>query len=194
MIYGYARVSTRKQLQGNSLEDQVKLLESEGCETIVQEQYSGSTTDRPRFDELLEKLQAGDKLVVTKLDRLARNVVEGIEVVWKLFETDVKVHVLNIGLLENTAMGNLFLATMLAVAELERNMIVERTQAGKEIAKTKKGFKDGRPNKYTTIQVNHALELLKNHSFNEVARMTGISKSTLLRHKKKIEHSDFVVE
>lgn len=183
MIYGYARVSTRKQLQGNSLEDQVKLLQAEGCESIVQEQYTGSTTDRPQFDALLDKVQAGDKLVVTKLDRLARNVVEGIEVVQKLFATDVKVHVLNIGLLENTAMGNFFLQTLLAVAELERNMIIERTQAGKEIAKTKKGFKDGRPNKYTLIQMDHAMELLKDHSFNEVARITGISKSTLLRRK-----------
>ena len=121
-----------------------------------------------------------------KLDRLARNVVEGIEVVQNLFAKNVKVHVLNIGLLENTTMGKFFLATMLAVAELERNMIVERTQAGKEIAKTKSGFKDGRPNKFTQIQVNHALELLKSHSFNEVERMTGISKSTLLRYKKKV--------
>ena len=185
MIYGYARVSTRKQLQGNSLEDQVKLLQAEGCESIVQEQYTGSTTDRPQFDALLDKVQAGDKLVVTKLDRLARNVVEGIEVVQKLFATDVKVHVLNIGLLENTAMGNFFLQTLLAVAELERNMIIERTQAGKEIAKTKKGFKDGRPNKYTLIQMDHAMELLKDHSFNEVARITGISKSTLIRQKQK---------
>lgn len=185
MIYGYARVSTKKQLHGNSVEDQVSLLKAEGCEIIIQEQYTGSTTDRPQFDALLNKLQTGDRLVVTKLDRLARNVVEGIEVVKKMFAKEVKVHVLNIGLLENTAMGNFFLTTLLAVAELERNMIVERTQAGKEIAKTKKGFKDGRPDKYTNAQMNHALELLGNHSYNEVERRTGISKSTLIRHRRK---------
>ncbi len=183
MIYGYARVSTKKQLHGNSLEDQVNLLRHEGCDAIIQEQYSGSKIARPKFDELLNKLQPGDKLVVTKLDRLARNVVEGIEVVRKMFDTDVKVHVLNIGLLENTTVGKFFLTTMLAVAEMERNFIIERTQAGKEIAKTKNGFKDGRPNKYTQSQMNHAMELLRDHSFNEVERLTRISKSTLMRYK-----------
>jgi DNA invertase Pin-like site-specific DNA recombinase len=185
MIYGYARVSTRKQLNGNSLEDQVNLLKAEGCEVILQEQFTGTTTDRPQFDALLERLQPGDKVVVTKLDRLARNVVEGIEVVKKMFSMNVKVHVLNVGLLENTTMGNFFLATLLAVAELERNMIIERTQAGKEVARTKSGFKDGRPNKYTESQITHAMELLKDHSYNEVARLTGISKSTLIRCKQK---------
>lgn len=185
MIYGYARVSTRKQLHGNSLEDQMKLLKAEGCEEIVQEQFTGTTTGRPQFEALIARLQPGDKVVVTKLDRLARNVVEGIEVVRKMFALDVKVHVLNIGLLENTAMGNFFLTTLLAVAELERNMIVERTQAGKEIARTKNGFKDGRPNKYTRCQLDHALDLLKDHSYSEVERMTTISKSTLIRYKKQ---------
>ncbi|WP_088185844.1 recombinase family protein [Desulfosporosinus sp. FKA] len=185
MIYGYARVSTKKQVNGNSLEEQVNLLKQEGCETIIQEQYTGSTTGRPKFDEMINKLQSGDKLIVTKLDRFARNVTEGIEVVRKLFVKDVKVHVLNVGLLENTAMGNFFLTTLLAVAELERNMIIERTQAGKEIARTKNGFRDGRPPKYTQHQLNHAIELLKHHSYNEVERMTKISKSTLIRCKQK---------
>ena len=186
MIYGYARMSIKKQVHGSSLEDQVKLLRAEGCEMIIQEQYTGMTTERPQFDVLIRKLQTGDKLVVTKLDRLARNVVEGIEVVRKLFAMDVKVHVLNIGLLENTAMGNFFLTILLAVAELERNMIIERTQAGKEIARTKNGFKDGRPNKYPQNQIDHAMELLKDYSYNKVERMTGISKSTLIRNKRKI--------
>lgn len=83
--------------------------------------------------------------MVTKLDRLARNVSEGIELIRALFKKDVKVHVLNIGLLENTSMGNFFITTLLAVAELERNMIIERTQAGKEVARTKAGFREGRP-------------------------------------------------
>jgi DNA invertase Pin-like site-specific DNA recombinase len=185
MIYGYARVSTLKQASGNSLEGQVDQLEAEGCEVIIQEQFTGSTTSRPKFDELIAKLQAGDKLIVTKLDRFARNVTEGIEVVRKLFAAGVKVHVLNVGLLENTAMGNFFLTTLLAVAELERNMIIERTQAGKEIAKTKDGFKDGRPIKFTEYQINSALDLLKDNSYAQVERMTGISASTLTREKRK---------
>jgi DNA invertase Pin-like site-specific DNA recombinase len=185
MIYGYARVSTIKQVAGNSLEGQIEQLKNEGCEKIIQEQFTGSTTTRPKFDALINKLQAGDKLVVTKLDRFARNVTEGIEVVRELFAKDVKVHVLNVGLLENTAMGNFFLTTLLAVAELERNMIIERTQAGKEIARTKDGFKDGRPKAYTDYQLKNAMELLDNgNSYTKVVEMTGISKSTLIRERR----------
>jgi len=186
MIYGYARVSTRKQSDtGNSLEEQTNRLTEEGCQVIIQEQFTGTTTTRPKFDELVEQLQAGDKLVVTKLDRFARNVTEGIEVVRKLFSKGVKVHVMNVGLLEDTAMGNFFLTTLLAVAELERSMIIERTQAGKEIARTKNGYKDGRPKKYTQFQLQSALALLDEHSYTQVERMTGISKSTLIREKRQ---------
>lgn len=184
MIYGYARVSTKKQVDGNSFEEQCKQLTGEGCDIIIQEQFTGSTMGRPQFDKLMSKLHEGDKLVVTKLDRFARNVTEGIEIIRKLFSKGVKVHVLNVGLLENTPMGNFFITTLLAVAELERSMIIERTQAGKEIAKTKNGFKDGRPNKYTDYQIQNALGLLKDNSYSDVERMTGISKSTLIRAKK----------
>ena len=185
MIYGYARVSTKKQLIGNSLEEQVKRLTQEGCKIIVQEQFTGSTTSRPKFDQLINSLCEGDKLVVTKLDRFARNVTEGIEVIRGLFIKSVAVHVLNVGLLENTAMGNFFLTTLLAVAELERSMIAERTQAGKEIAKTKAGFKDGRPKAYTEYQLKNAMYLLDNgNSYAKVVDMTGISKSTLIRERR----------
>lgn len=190
MIYGYARVSTKKQVNGNSLEEQVGRLTQEGCEEIIQEQFTGHTTDRPEFDRLINKLQSGDRLVVTKLDRFARNVTEGIDVVRALFAKGVKVHVLNIGLLENTSLGNFFITTLLAVAELERSMIMERTQAGKEIAKTKDGFKDGRPQKYTKHQMDHALDLLSTHSYSQVERLTGISKSTLIRAIREIKAKD----
>ena len=184
MIFGYARVSTKKQAAGNSLQDQINQLTAQGCQEIIQEQFTGSTTARPKFDILINKLQTGDKLVVTKLDRFARNVTEGINVIRNLFKKGVSVHILNVGLLEDTAMGRFFLTTLLAVAELERNMIIERTQAGKEIARTKAGFKDGRPLKFTPHQLNNALHLLASgNSYKAVEVMTGISKSTLIRAK-----------
>ena len=131
-------------------------------------------------------LKPGDKLVSTKLDRFSRNVLEGIEVVRELFAREVKVHVLNVGLLENTSMGNFFLTTLLTVAELERSMIIERTQSGKEITKTKAGYKDGRPKKYIEYQLANAMDLLNNdHSYSEVEKKTGISKSTLIREKRR---------
>lgn len=101
MKYGYARVSTLAQ----KLDTQIELLNAEGCDEIVSEKFTGTKTDIPQFQLLLEKLQAGATLIVTKLDRLARNTKEGIEVIEELFQKQVRVHGLNIGLLENTTMG-----------------------------------------------------------------------------------------
>lgn len=182
MKYGYARVSTLAQ----ELDTQIELLNAEGCDEIVSEKFTGTKTDRPQFQLLLEKLQAGDTLIVTKLDRLARNTKEGIEVIEELFQKQVRVHVLNIGLLENTTMGRFFLTTLLAVAEMERNLIIERTQEGKAMARRNPDFKEGRPRKHTKQQVKHALELLEHHTYNEVEQMTGINKRTLIRRKNEV--------
>lgn len=183
-IYGYARVSSKTQLHGNSLEEQTSTLTENGATEVITEQYTGKTTSRPKLQNLLESLQPGDTLMVTKLDRLARNVSEGIDLIRALFTKNVKVHVLNIGLLENTSMGNFFITTLLAVAELERSMIIERTQAGKEIARTKAGFREGRP-PIQAAKIQLALSLLAQHSYNEVEAMTGISKATLVRYHRK---------
>lgn len=183
-IYGYASVSSKTQLHGNSLEEQTSTLTENGASEVITEQYTGKTTSRPKLQNLLDSLQPGDTLMVTKLDRLARNVSEGIDLIRALFTKNVKVHVLNIGLLENTSMGNFFITTLLAVAELERSMIIERTQAGKEIARTKTGFREGRP-PIQAAKIQLALSLLAQHSYNEVEAMTGISKATLVRYHRK---------
>ncbi|WP_283696906.1 recombinase family protein [Clostridium perfringens] len=186
-IVGYCRVSTKKQLlEGNGLEAQEKeILERYNNAIIYKEQFTGSVIERPVLNKVLSELQSGDMLVVTKLDRLARNTVEGIEIVQELFKKEVAVHVLNIGLLENTSMGKFFLTTLLAVAEMERNTIIERTQSGREIARTKSGYREGRPKKYEKEQLNHAMELLDTHSYSQVEKLTGISISTLTREKRK---------
>ncbi|MBY2092337.1 recombinase family protein, partial [Clostridioides difficile] len=108
----------------------------------------------------------------------------GINLIQSLFSNGVSVHVLNLGLLENTTLGKFFITTLLAVAEMEKNLILERTCAGKEIAKQNPNFKEGRPKKYSKIQVEHALELLQNNSYTQVEKLTGISKSTLQRAKR----------
>lgn len=186
MIYGYARVSTTMQgRDGNSLEDQVAALEKYGCNEIIKEAFSGKTMDRPKFMRLLEQLQSGDTLVVCKLDRFARTAIEGVQTVRELFDRGIKVHILNMGLIENTLTGNLILTVMLAFAEYERGMIVERTQMGKVAARQNPSFKDGRPKKYTYAQTSHALDLLNSgKTYREVESMTGISKSTLIRARK----------
>ena len=186
MIYGYARVSTIGQFRdGNSLESQIAALEKYGCQEIVDEACSGKTMDRPKFQKLLCRLQEGDTLVVYKLDRFARTAIEGVETVRNLFERGVRVHILNMGLIENTLTGNLILTVMLAFAEYERGMIVERTQTGRAIARQNPNYREGRPKKYLPTQINHALQLLESgQSYGQVEKMTGISKSTLVRAKK----------
>ena len=183
MIYGYARVSTAGQSKdGNSLEDQTKALQAYGCQEIITEAFSGKSMERPAFSMLFQKLQEGDTLVVTKLDRFARTAIDGVSAVRELFDRGVRVHILNMGLVENTLTGNLILTVMLAFAEYERGMIVERTQTGKAIARMQPGYREGRPKKYKPAQIAHALELLNNGmSYKQVEGMTGISKSTLVR-------------
>ncbi|GKX65826.1 recombinase family protein [Inconstantimicrobium mannanitabidum] len=188
MIYGYCRVSSKGQLDNNSLEQQEKeILSKYESAKIFKEQYTGTTTHRPIFDKVIDQLKENDTLVVCKLDRLARNTVEGIDIVQKLFDRGVSVHVLNVGLLENTTMGKFFLTTLLAVAEMERNTIIERTQTGKAIAKTKEGFTEGRPIKHTKQQIEYALSLLSvnggDMSYTKVEEVTGINKRTLARYK-----------
>lgn len=179
--YGYARVSTVAQ----DLESQIQSLESEGCTQIYKEKFTGTKTDRPVFNEVMSLLAEGDTLVVTKLDRLARNTREGIDVIEGLFAKGVRVHVLNVGLLENTTMGRFFLTTLLAVAEMERNLIIERTQEGKAIAKQREDFREGRPKKFDKKRLDTAMQLLESNSYKEVEAKTGISVATLAREKRK---------
>src|SRR5699024_2958147 len=115
----------------------------------------------------------------------ARSAMDGIKTIKKLFEQGVKVHVLNMGLVEDTPTGRLILNVMLAFAEFERDMIVERTQEGKAIAKQDPDFREGRPMVYSKNQINHSLTLKETHTYKQVEKKTGISKSTLIRAKKK---------
>lgn len=186
MVYGYCRVSTQMQARdGNSLEAQKKLLIENGAEKIYSDAFTGTKAHRPELDKLLAVLQAGDKLVITKLDRIARSASQGIELVQTLLDKGITVHVLNMGLLDNTPTGKLIRNIMLAFAEFERDMIIERTQEGKAIAKRQPDFREGRPKLYNKKQIQHALELLQDHSYRQVTELTGISKSTLIRAKNK---------
>lgn len=184
MIYGYCRVSTRGQLDGNSIDEQIqKIKEKYPQAEIITESYSGAK-ERPIFSELLQQLQAGDTLVVTKLDRFCRTTKEGLEYIDQLMQQGVTIHIMNMGLIEDTPMGRLIVTNLLAFAEFERAMIIERTQGGKAIAKQNPDFREGRPKKFSQEHIKHALELLESHSYKQVEQMTGISKSTLIRAKR----------
>ena len=182
LIFGYARVSTNSQARdGNSLEAQIKLLKDAGAEKIFSDVFSGSKNNRPKLDKLLKIIQSGDTLVITKLDRIARSVMNGIQLIESLNSKGVIINVLNMGIIDGSPTGKLIRNIMLSFAEFERDIIKQRTQEGKEIAKRNPDFRDGRPKKFSRAQINHALELLKTHSYNQVVTMTGISRSTIAR-------------
>lgn len=188
MIYGYCRVSTNGQAHKFGLEQQKQeILKRYEHAQIFQEKYTGTKVDRPVFNELISKLEFGDTLVVAKLDRLARNTVEGIDIIKSLFDRGVAIHVLAIGLLENTTMGQLLITILLAVAEMERNVMLERTQAGKEIAKINNpNYREGRPPKYTPERLEKAIKFLEDgNSYSKTEKIYNISRATLHRKKKE---------
>lgn len=191
MNYGYARVSTKGQAKdGNSLEAQENALIAAGAEVVYKEAFTGTKTERPELKKLMKKLTSGDRLIVTKLDRIARSASKGIELIDELLNKGITVHILNMGVLDNSPTGKLIRTIFLGFAEFERDMIVERTQEGKAIARETarakgKEFKEGRPKVYGREQMEHALELLENHSYTQVEALTGISKSTMIRYKRK---------
>lgn len=186
MIYGYGRVSTKGQAKdGNSLEAQERLLKEHGAEEIYMDSFTGTKMNRPEFNKLLELLQDGDTLVVAKLDRFARSVSQASDLITDLIDKGVRVDVCNLGVLDNSSMSTLMRNIFLSFAQFERDIIVERTQEGKAIARQNPEFREGRPKKYSKAQISHAIELLDTYSYKQVEAMTGISKSTLMREKGK---------
>lgn len=144
--YGYARVSSRGQERdGNGLEVQVRQLRDAGCDEVVSEAFTGTKMDRPELSRLLGRLRPGDTFVVTKLDRIARTSQGGCELVRELMERGVTVRVLNMGTMEDTPIGRMMLTVMFAMAEFERDMIVQRMGEGREVARaTNPGYREGR--------------------------------------------------
>ena len=182
MKYGYARVSTVHQRKdGNSLEDQRNQLLQEGCDFIIEEQFTGSRMDRPKFKRLCDQLNAGDTLVVCKLDRFARTVVEGALTCRELMQRGIRIHILNMGIIEDTPVGRLILTTFLAFAEFERDIIRERTMAGKEVARQRPGYREGRPEIYTEEVRRRTVLIASELSIRMTAKVTGISRSTVQR-------------
>ena len=190
-LIGYARVSTRGQARdGSSLESQREMLLAAGATQIFEDAYTGTSLNRPELERAIATLTDGDTLIVTKVDRLARSLAKGIELIDRLNNKGISVNVLNMGVIEQkTPMGKLISHVLFAIAEFERDMIFERTQEGRAIARKNKDYKEGRPQKYRTAQIEHALSLLKTNSYRQVVQLTGISKATLARYKKKYDTS-----
>lgn len=181
MIYGYARVSTKGQARdGNSLEDQELKLREAGAVEIFVDSYTGTKIDRPEFKRLIETVGEGDVIVATKLDRISRSASQGIKLVDDLLERGVSIHILNMGRMDNTPTGKLIRNIMLSFAEFERDMIVQRTQEGKSIAKQRPGWKEGRPKKVIDLDLFRGLrERVDNKEMNatDAAKKLGVSRA-----------------
>ena len=188
--YGYARVSSK----GQDLAPQINALEEHGVNQLFQEKFSGKTAeDRLVFQELLDKVQDGDTIVVTKLDRFARSTKDALNTIEQLENKGVSLVVLNMGgdtLDTSTPMGKLMVTMLSGIAEFELSLIKERQREGIALAK-ERGVYKGRPKKYTekNTGLQHALKLFDNRDTNgmtvkQICEITKVSKATLYREAK----------
>ena len=189
MQIGYARVSTTDQ----SLALQRDALEAAGCERVFTDQgISGRVADRPGLGRALKTLKAGDALIVWKLDRLGRSLAHLVQIVADLGSRGIGFRSLSDPIDTTNAGGRLVLHMMGALAEFERSLIVERTQAGLQAAK-RRGVKLGRKPKLTAAQVAHARQLMDGgEDGRTVARSFGVARSTLYAALKTSEPSSDV--
>jgi len=198
-IYGYCRVSTKSQEKsGYGLDVQREAVISNGADPdlVFEDVFTGAGAkfDRPQLTKLLEVLEQGDTLIVSKLDRIARSVTEGVAVIEELVEKGVTINILNMGVFDNRPANKFAVTIMLGMAEFERELIRERMQEGKAIARQKEGYREGRKPKWSVKQYNHAMELLSQLSFKQVAEITGIPVPTLKVEKRRRRDAELKAE
>lgn len=172
---GYARVSTLDQ----SLDSQIDMLNEYKCERIFSEKVSGRKERRTELDKCFDYLRSGDTLVITKLDRLGRTTKQLIELSQELENRDIQLHILDTNINTDTAMGKMFFTMMSAFAELEANLLSERTKKGLDSARAR-GRKGGRPAiKSSTKEKVRKLYNSKEYSIKEISEMTNVSKASI---------------
>lgn len=183
MKIGYARVSTQDQ----NLDMQVDALKAAGCERIYTEKMSGKKDDRPELQRCIEALRPGDVLTVYKLDRLGRSTFKLLELTAGFERDGIDFVSIVDGIDTTTPVGRFFFRTMASIAELERDIIVERTQAGLKAARAR-GRVGGRPST-PKKDVERALKLYDSNEYSvpEIVELTNVSKPTLYRALKKRE-------
>jgi len=176
MLIGYARVSTDDQ----SLDLQNDALEAAGCERVYRDKASGVRTDRPGLKQALEDIRAGDTLVVWRLDRLGRSLKDLIARAEALEEKGVGLKSLQESIDTNSTGGRLVFHLFGALAEFERNLVRERTQAGLAAARAR-GRLGGRRKRLDPAKRRHVVELYRSreHTIAEICSLVGISKPTL---------------
>ena len=184
MLIGYARVSTDDQ----NLDLQRDALQAVGCERVFEDMVSGARADRTGLVTLMSMLRAGDTVVIWRLDRLGRSLKNLIELVERLESAKVGLRSLQENLDTTSSGGKLVFHLFGALAEFERNLIRERTQAGLVAARAR-GRMGGRPRRLDPVKFALAVKLHRerNHTVEEICKMMGISKSTLYNYLDKPE-------
>ena len=178
MLIGYARVSTQDQ----NLELQREVLAKVGCRKLFEDKISGTRAERPGLAKALEMLREGDTLVVWKLDRLGRSVKQLVDLVSELHKRAVQFKSLTDAIDTGTPSGRFFFHVMASLAEMERELTVERTRAGLEVAR-QLGRTGGRRRKMTDSKIESAKKLLASGvPPKDVAKNLGVSIPTLYRH------------
>ena len=178
MIYGYARVST----DGQSVDAQVRQLRAAGARQVFRETASGAKTDRAQLRRVLGQLRAGDVLIVTRLDRLARSTRDLLNTLATIADSKAGFRSLGDAWADTTtAHGRLMLTVLGGLAEFERELIRARTGEGRARAKAS-GKSLGRPFKMTTHQRKEALARReKGELLTEIARSYNVSPATISR-------------
>jgi DNA invertase Pin-like site-specific DNA recombinase len=177
MRIGYARVSTQDQ----SLELQREALVNAGCQTVHEDKVSGTRADRPGLAKAMELLRDGDTLVVSKLDRIGRSVKHLVDLVGELHKHGVHFKSLTDAIDTSTPSGHFFFQVMARLAEMERELIIERTRAGLDVAR-QLGRKGGRKPKMTASKIESAKKMLASGvPAKDVAKNLGVSVPTLYR-------------
>lgn len=174
---GYARVSTKDQ----NLDSQIDLLKENGCERIFSEKVSGRKYNRTELDKCLDYMREGDTLVITKLDRLGRTTKQLIELSQYLEDNNIDLEIIDMNINTRDAMGKMFFTMMSAFAELEANLLSERTKKGLASARAR-GRKGGRPGiSESKKEMIKSLYNSKEHTGEEIAKMAGVSRGTVYR-------------
>jgi DNA invertase Pin-like site-specific DNA recombinase len=177
MKIGYARVSTREQTTAM----QRDALEAAGCDRLYEDKVTGERDDRPELRAAMEALREGDQFVVYKLDRLGRSMRSLVKWVGELRDDGIEFSSLTDSIDTTTAQGRFFFHVMASLAEMERELIVERTQAGLQAAR-KRGRIGGAKPKMTPSKRAVAVDMFKNdHPPREIAKTIGVSVATLYR-------------
>lgn len=182
---GYARVSTKDQ----NLDSQIDVLMEYGCERIFSEKVSGRKFKRTELDKCLDYMREGDTLVITKLDRLGRTTKQLIELAQHLEDNAIDLEIIDMNIKTQDAMGKMFFTMMSAFAELEANLLSERTKKGLDSERAR-GRRGGRP-KIPQHKEKMIISLYnsKEYTINEIIKMTGVSRGTIYNviNKKKSE-------